>query len=407
MNASSLRTALAAAPLDVNELGEANAGAGNGEPFAHGEYFVCRAPSLSKLRENWLTALGAKHPLVLLPPVSAAEEVILLRQLPTAPPKDAVLVLFTSGTTGTPKAVFHGERSLLTSGQQLLKAFGPHPRLACLLPAWGMAGLAFQLLYPAAAGGGTVLENRGGFLQWSHSLDGILSLGRCSLLVANPMLLKMWLRNDRFTWRGRTVSFTAPMGESLRERWRAQLPLAPLEEGYGMSEAAGPVLLEGKSLGAHLRLSSSGELELGGDQLLLGYGSEGKFLPASGWFATGDLFAEGKRGWEFRARLRELIDLGGRKVAPGLIEEVFLGMPEIAECLVFPKMIEGIERAALVYVRATNCTLAENELSAEIERRTRTSLSLEVRPAWWREVKEIPRLAGGKADRKRVRSEWS
>jgi acyl-CoA synthetase (AMP-forming)/AMP-acid ligase II len=174
-----------------------------------------------------------------------------------------------------------------------------------------------------------------------------------------------------------------------------------------MSEAAGPVLRDGRSLGAETRIGSEGELEISGAQLFLGYSSEGRFAEAPEWFPTGDQFCKEGERLLFCARLRELIDLEGRKVAPALLEEVFEGMPEIRDCLAFELELQGRVSAAFVYVRAEDCDLSEEELAAKVEHRARTSLSVDMRPRWWREVGEIPRLSNGKADRKKVKTDWS
>lgn len=395
-------------------LWEANDGAlqaatpGGGELAHHqGPYLVATAPGLAGLWRAFALALEAQRPLVLLPPVAREEAAILLRQLPKEAPTGAVLALFTSGSSGRPKAVFHSSASLLASGHQLTKALGPSGGLACWLPPWGMAGVAFQLLWPLCSEATLVASQRGGFLQHSHLWGGWLHERQIFRVVANPFLLRAWLKNDSLHWRGQAYSFTAPLGPSLRAEFSRCLHEAQLIEGYGLTEAAGPVLADGHSLGAELRLGQNNELVISGPQLLLGYGEEGLFRAAPQWLPTGDAFTSVSSRWLFTGRLRELIDVGGRKIAPALLEELFEGMPEVSECVAFARQVSGVERPALVYVRDRSCALSEAELAEKIEQRARASLSLDARPVWWREIEAIPRLASGKADRTRVRSEWS
>lgn len=367
---------------------------------ALGDFLLCRAPFVGGLWGTFRTALSKGKILVLLPHLSNAEESILLRQLPSTPPPGAVLALFTSGSTGHPKAVFHSEISLLASGGQLQKAFGDFKNTASLLPAWGMAGVAFHFLLPLMHGE-SHLYSRESALYWSAHLDQALRDTETKLLTLNPYILEMWLQSEPGLWAGSVVSLTAPLSESVKQKFRVQ-STASLEEVYGLTEAAGPVLKEGCSLGAKTRLTESGELQLAGKQLFLGYSSEGKFEPRPEWFATGDQFRE-ESGLKFVSRMKELINLGGRKVAPALIEEVFLAMPEVESCVAFEKM----ERIGLVYVRTKECTLSKKDLSRQIEEWARNSLSVELRPSWWREIEKLPRLPSGKTDRKKIRTEQS
>jgi len=359
----------------------------------HGPYLVAKAPGVTELWESFAHALARGQILVLLPPGNEAADAILLRQLPIQPPPEACLALFTSGSTGTPKAVLHGEGSLLASASQLARAF-PHSRTASLLPAWGMAGVAFHLLLPLARGE-LHLCVKDSFLYEAGDFARRLEITRVELLTLNPYLLEVWERHDFIVQSLRLVSLTSPLPPRLRKK---------AEEVYGMSEAAGPVLHEGKLLGADGRIAPSGELELKGEQLFLGYGSEGEFFPHSGWFATGDQF-EGGENFRFLARTRELIEIGGRKIAPALVEEVLKEDEDLAEVVAFEKKVEGIGRIAFVYVRKESCNLSEEELAKKIGQRARTSFSVDMRPASWGEKKSLPRLASGKIDREKIRNE--
>jgi len=365
----------------------------------HGEYLLSEAPSVPELWGSFFSALTQRQPLILLPPCSLLEREILLRQLPTIPPSGSVLVLFTSGTTGEPKAVFHGENSLLASARQLASAFPGSGPTCSLLQPWGMAGVMFHCLLPAARGGTDILFSRESLLNWAVDALRLLRELEVDLISLNPFSLEMLLRSGMdCVWAGKVVSLTAPLKNEMKKRFERQTNRHVLEI-YGMSEAAGPVFLEGKTLGASTKLSVSGELLIQGEQLFLGYSANGKFSPYEDWFATGDIFSAQSGTFLHQARTRELIDVGGRKVAPLLIESVMEGLPEIAECLAFPKEISGLERPALVYVRAKDCALMKNELSALVEKWASEKLSPDLRPAWWVEVDMIPRTTNGKPDR--------
>ncbi|MGZ3692836.1 MAG: AMP-binding protein [Bdellovibrionota bacterium] len=364
----------------------------------HGNYLVANSPGPENLWSIFSQALSAGEPVVVLGPLSNETKSILLRQLPEEAPPGTTLVLFTSGSTGQPKAVFHSEASLLASAEQLATGLGAPISQLSLLPAWGMAGIAFHLLLPLFSGKRILWWGR----RPLHELPPALESAKTDLLSLNPFLLEMISRNDAFGGKNLdVVSLTAPLTEAHREKFRRVCP-GFLREIYGMTEAAGPVLLDGKTLGARTKLASDGELSISGAQLSLGYGNEGKFHHSEEWFATGDQFKLKNDALVFVARKKELIDLGGRKIAPVMIEEIFLGLPEIAECLAFGVVVQGVERVGLVYTRSPECSLSKEALSQKISERSRISISMDMRPFVWRELENIPRLPNGKVSRNKA-----
>ena len=361
-----------------------------------GKYLFASAPSVPALWQAFAEALRTSSVLVVNGPLSAAAEEILRAQLPAEPPSQACLALFTSGSTGQPKAVFHSAASLEASAAQLARAFGHHPAIFSALPPWGMAGIAFHFLLPLCAGT-KAFFHEGPFLELAPRLSALAEAQKISFASMNPLLLEMLVRSTPSLPAGfELLTLTAPLSSELRA---SAEKLARVTEVYGFTEAAGPVLREGISLGAELRLAESGELAIRGSQLFLGYAQAGAFELAPDWFATGDLFVAQNERLVWNARTRELIDCGGRKVAPRLIEEIFLRLPEIKECLALPVTLQGCERPGLVYVRAKECRMPEAALAEKIGEWARTSLSLDMRPFVWRELGELPRLPNGKADK--------
>lgn len=367
----------------------------------HGHYLLAESPSPEHLWSVFAQALSSRRPLVVIGPMSAETKAIYLRQLPATPPAGALLALFTSGSTGQAKAVFHSEASLLASGEQLATGLGAPVSQCSLLPAWAMAGIAFHFLMPLFSGK-RLLWWKQPTAQSAHELPGALLAAKTELLALNPFLLEMVMRNESFgTKQLDVVSLTAPLTAAHRERFRATCP-GFLREIYGMTEAAGPILLDGRSLGARTKRAEDGELFATGAQFFLGYGAEGEFAPREEWFATGDIF-QWEQEYKFVSRKKDLIDIGGRKIPPALIEEIFLSLPEIAECLAFPVKVQGVERVGLVFARKAECRITAEELSTKISERSRTSLSLDMRPFWWRELDQLPRLPNGKVSRAKVR----
>lgn len=388
--------------LEWREAELHEAGPGSFTLASHGKYLVAHSPTPQNLWSCFAQALDAREPLVILGPMSEEALAILLRQLPAEPPAGAVLALFTSGSTGQPKAVFHSEASLLASAEQLATGLGAPISQCSLLPAWGMAGIAFHLLLPLFSGKRILWWNHP-LPNSAHELPPALEEARVDLLSVNPFLLEMILRNEKFGGKNLDViSLTAPLNENHRGRFRQVCP-GFLREIYGMTEMAGPVLLDGQSLGARPKLAEDGELLLSGAQFSVGYGEEGKFIASAEWLSTGDIFSRERGQLVFVSRKKELIDLGGRKIAPQMIEEILAQVPEIAECLAFGIQIQGVERIGLVYARRPDCDLEKEALAEKIKERSRISLSLDMRPFVWRELESTPRLANGKVSRIKAR----
>mgnify|MGYP003351299115 FL=1 len=259
-----------------------------------GPYTLLHSPQVPDLWQALVHESAGNNTLVILPPASTAETEILLQQLPNTAPPGAAVALFTSGTSGEAKAVFHSVRSLLASALQLARALpGKNPSCS-LLPAWGMAGFAFHCLLPGLRGGSHLFSSQP-FFQWSGRAGEIFQTLDLDFVSLNPFLLEMFCRGGIPPgWKGKIISLTAPLKDQLKselkQRWNREA-----EEIYGMTEAAGPVLFEGKSLGAEIRLGQDQELELRGEQLFLGYGIEGSFEPQRDWFRSGDIFEEKDR----------------------------------------------------------------------------------------------------------------
>jgi fatty-acyl-CoA synthase len=110
--------------------------------------------------------------------------------------------------------------------------------------------------------------------------------------------------------------------------------------------------------GRVLAIGESGELCLRGYQVMHGYldlpEATAETLDGDGWLHTGDLAtmdASGRLG--VTGRLREIINRGGRKIAPGEIEAVLHAHPAVgfAAAVGIPDKRWGEEIAAFVNLR--------------------------------------------------------
>ena len=194
----------------------------------------------------------------------------------------------------------------------------------------------------------------------------------------------------------------------------------PVIDTFGMTEAATQIAANplgrrklgsvGRSAGAEiaildtegLRLSPGehGEIALRGPTITRGYDND----PAAtweafrdGWFRTGDLGYLDEEGYLFIVgRIKEVINRGGQKIAPGEVEEALLSHPDVVEAAAFsvPHARLGADVAAAVVLRP-NATLSPPKLRDFVRKRL---ASFKV-PGLIRIVPDIPKGAGGKLKR--------
>ncbi len=297
-------------------------------------------------------AAGAVGPGARVPAPSAAP----------ADDDDAVLV-FSSGTTGLPKAVRHTHRSLARATAQWCGALGlgPSDRFQVATPPSHILGL-LNLLAAAAAGATVRLHRR---FDLDEELRRIEQERMTLEMVVAPIALAMAghpslesydLSSLRFMMWGAT-----PVTEAVARTVTARTGVRWLP-AYGTSEvpviAANPVgdpgawrldtaglPVDGVTVrvadldtGQVLGTGAIGELQVKSTAAMAGY------LPAEatadafadGWYRTGDVGRVDPGGWvHITDRCKEMIKVRGFQVAPAEIEAVLLAHPDVADCAVF------------------------------------------------------------------------
>lgn len=220
---------------------------------------------------------------------------------------DLAVVLFTSGTSGQPKAVgltCAGVISQLIHHANYLQLNEGETRL-CLLPQWHAFGLILDLclgLYarqtiliePAAATSIKLIE------QLVYSEDVVH-------LAIVPRLLEMLVRKiePKVCERLKIHVGGAPIRSDLRSR--AQSMCSRLVEGYGLTECGPGVLLDGMPLGCEVEARS-----FGADSVLWVRGSSVSpwvELDNDGYFCTMDIVSKEESGYRVIGRLGDNIKL--------------------------------------------------------------------------------------------------
>ena len=262
---------------------------------------------------------------------------------------DVALILYTSGTTGTPKGAMLTHGNLAANALQMAAWRLPeeHPQALAVLPLFHSYGLTMSLTVGILSGATITLLP-------APRMEFILSA-----LSAHP---PTWMPAVPTIYQ--RVMSAAPKAHGIKQAiyGAATLPAATvaewekltggiLVEGYGLTEAAPVVacnpLNEHRRAGCiglpmpdtEVRISpESGELLVRGPQVFAGYLHNEEATRAAfedGWLRTGDVATQDADGFlTLHARLKETIITGGFNVYPAEVENVLTAHPALSDAAV-------------------------------------------------------------------------
>lgn len=333
--------------------------------------------------------------------------------------EDPAFWLFSSGTTGRPKAIVHMHRNVRPSGQALREVFGlgPGDRIFATSKLFFSYALENGLLGPLALGATAILHP-----DWADvpAVRAIVERHRPAALFSVPTFYRhlLGLPADQlapFSAVRHYVSAGERLPTTLTEAWRAAVG-REIQGLYGMSETYCAAIVRGRPLdGVETRLISNEGREAGTGEtgvlwirhpaLSPGYANRpdaNREQFRDGWFCTRDLFVRDAEGnFTHQGRSDELLKVAGQWVQPGELEEAVTGLESIAEaaCVAGPDT-DGFERLALfVAARDGNAAAA----LAAAERACADKLPRHKRPKWILPVEALPRTATGKVQRFKLR----
>jgi len=251
------------------------------------------------------------------------------------------LVLFTSGTSGEPKAAVHNFSLLLKKFEK--------PRMSLrtlnflLFDHWGGLNTLFHTL----SNNGTVITIND--RRPKHVCETIEQY-KVELLPATPTFLNLLLISEAYKQFDlsslKIISYgTEPMPESTLRRLRDIFPDVVLQQTYGLIELG--VLRSKSKSNDSLWVKIGGEgfdvrvdkgiLQIKAETAMLGYLNANSPFTEDGYFITGDVVEVNNDYFKILGRKSELINVGGEKVYPAEVESLLQRYNNIKDVIVYPE----------------------------------------------------------------------
>ncbi len=363
-------------------------------------------------------------------PDDPAVDDVLLREIESeVTPADALMLLYSSGSTADPKGALHGHGSMLRHSHQLatLRGVRSDDRTWSPMPLFWVGGMVFSLLGSMHAGACLLVEDH---FDPAKTL-ALLERERATAAVGWPHFGKALAEHPDRASRDLSSLRAGNVPNLLPPEVCPPDPLLR-PNGLGMTETCGPHTYTGEGqlpdslrgsfgpaldgvehkvvdpeTGERVAPGEFGEICVRGDSLMQGLTKieRADTFDADGFYHTGDggrFDADGVLFFE--GRLGEMIKSGGANVTPSEVEGVLLGFPEVKEAYVvgLPDPERG-ENVAAALVLEPGASLAPDDARA----RTKEQLAAYKVPrsVWIGDHDALPFTDTGKIDKRRLRDQ--
>jgi len=352
-------------------------------------------------------------------------------------PDDPAVMVYTSGTTGSPKGALHAHRVLLghLPGMQFTHEFLPQPgdRLWTASD-WAWAGGLFNVLLPGLYFGVPVVARKFERFNAEAAFE-LMARAEVRNALIPPTALRM-LRavaepRKRFALNLRTVcSAGESLGAEVYDWGRQELGMT-INEFYGQTECnyvlgscAGIGISRGGAIGVPIPghkvaiVREDGSECAPGEQgqiamlrpdpvMFLGYwnnpeATRNKFV--GDWMMTGDQGTADQDGYfHFIGRDDDVISSAGYRIGPGEIEDCLLRHPAVANAAAIGKPDALRGEIVKVFVVLRDGFSASDALAGDIQGFVRTRLSAHEYPREIAFETELPMTTTGKIIRRLLR----
>ena len=334
-------------------------------------------------------------------------------------------IMFTSGTTGTPKGVMNSANTKLAGLRAFLEELAPHADdiWGALAPLAHNAGWLYSVLPAVATGTTAVIIRRG---DPERMLD---ALSREAVTVAFMIpthasdLTRRWREApERWPLRLRHVitgAAACPPGviDAIRDDWGAELismygmtecqgnlftrpgdPPDVARETVGRPSANAEVVLRSPADGGLLQGDGAvGEVVTRGAQVFLGYYGDQPATAAAftkdGWFRSGDLGMMVAGNIRIVGRIKEVILRGGQTIVPSDLEAAIEHAPGVEQVAVVGLPDERLGESVCA------CVVGRADLAGVTEYLAGAGIGRGLWPDSVVEVPSLPRTELGKVKR--------
>lgn len=304
-----------------------------------------------------------------------------------ARPTDLAAVLFTSGSTGSPKAVLHSQRGLAWKARLMTEIHGLGAGDAVLMPApmAHISGLLNGVLVPGAVPMTTVLVDR-----WDpEQAVEVIERERISFMIGPPTFFLGLMNANGFSAErvaslrlvssggaGVSPAFvetaTDALGATVKRTYGsteaptiATTPSAAASTGAAPFDHARAVETDGLPTGeVEIRIGdpvtlrpcptgTSGEVWVRGPELFVGYADASQTAAAHtrGWYRTGDLGRVDGQGWlTVVGRIKDVIIRGGENISAAEVEAHLEAHPQVRQAVAVGEPDERLGEKVCAFV---------------------------------------------------------